>query len=85
MDTSKPITAARIIAATDAELDTLTTRHMLSLMKKFRSFRAQWEEIEVNDNDLACERLKRKLEDRPHVPSRAESKRLRQEAAKKKV
>jgi hypothetical protein len=84
VDTSKPVTVQRIIDATDADLETLTTRHLLGLLKRSRNFYPEWEDNDENA-ERAVTRLKAVLAKRPHVPKRRESKAMRQLAAKRKV
>lgn len=91
MDTSKPITYTCIVAATDAELATLSTRHAKALHRSLSSGLAQecvasargWRDAPDPDIDKAVTRLKALLDTRPHVPNKAEAKLARQAAAKR--
>lgn len=92
MDTSKPVTIERVIAATDAELATLQTRHLLALHHEFslvllhdwRQAEHGWQDDPSPDRWRAIERLKAILDTRPHVPNKTEAKKARQLAAKRK-
>lgn len=87
MDTSKPITYKQVAAASESELETLTTRHAKELHRRWSMEHASDTHYSEKDGDpdknYAVIRLKALLDTRPHVPNKLESKRLRQEAAKR--
>jgi hypothetical protein len=91
MDTSKPITPERVLAASDAELDTLSTRHALALYRSFsltcghqhREHERGWlDSVDARWYNAAL-RLKALLDRRPHVPNKQAAKAARQAAAKR--
>lgn len=97
MDTSKPITIQQLMDASDADLATLTTRHLFSIYRGLQQADAynghyghddyDWNNDkhgpETQKTHSLMDRLKAILDTRPHVPNKKEGKALRREAAKR--
>ena len=94
MDTSKPIRPEDIIAASDADIAGMNTRHIHSLFKRWSvtdhvlSYRRSWGDTTITSDEDALHRavvrLQAELLKRPHVPNKKEGKELRRKAAKAK-
>lgn len=91
LDTSKPIRPEDIVAASDADIASMNTRHILALYQKWCPHDwdngvsygvplTPWEKM-VRE---AVIRLGKELDKRPHVPNKKEAKELRRQAAKAK-